>query len=79
MTTVWTVPQVAAALGAPDEAFRAFAHFSGVAWGDKVGLSVAARLAIEWCAAGNGGVGAVGDAVAGLNDAMTTALGNPPG
>ena len=79
MTNVWTVPQVAAALDAPDEAFRAFAHFAGVAWGDKIGLPMATRLAVEWHAAGYGAAGPLGDAVAGLSDAMTTALGAPAG
>lgn len=79
MTAVWTVPQVAAALDAPDEAFRAFSHFAGVAWDGKIDIALATRLAIEWHAAGNGGAGPVGDAVAGLNAAMTTALGSPAG
>lgn len=79
MTDVWTCEQVAAALGAPGEAFIAFAHFSGVRRDDKIDLVRAARLAIEWHAAGNGEAGAIGDAVTGLTGAITTALGTPAG
>jgi|GEM_PF-3319342 len=74
--STWPVPLLAAALGVPDEAFRAFVHLNGMGWDARVDVTQAARLAIAWQdAVGGTATGMVGDGVNALFDAIKTTMG----
>lgn len=74
--STWPVPLLAADLGVPDEAFRAFVHLNGMGWDAQVDVTQAARLAIAWQGAvGGTATGMVGDAVNALFDAIKTTMG----
>ena len=75
-TSTWPVPLLAAALGVPDEAFRAFVHLNGMGWDAQVDVTQAARLAIAWQdAVGGTTTGPIGDAVNALFNAITSTIG----
>ena len=69
-TSLLMPAELAAALGVPDEAFRAFARLRGVAWGARLPAAEAASLALAWVAAGGSAAGAVADAATTLLEAL---------
>ena len=69
--TIWPLPALAAALGVPDEAFRAFARLRGIAWDARLPAVDAAGLALAWIASGDAeAAGPVAEAAAALLDAV---------
>jgi hypothetical protein len=69
-TLFLTPPALAAALGVPDEAFRAFARLRGVAWEVRLPAPEAAGLALAWVATGGSAAGPVAEAARTLLDAL---------
>ena len=69
-TSLLTPPALAAALGVPEEAFRAFARLRGVAWEARLPAAEAASLALAWIAAGGSAAGPVAEAAGALVDAL---------
>ena len=69
-TSLLMPAELAAALGVPDEAFRAFARLRGVAWEARLPTAEAASLALAWVAAGGSAAGAVADAATTLLEAL---------
>jgi hypothetical protein len=63
-------PELASALGVPEEAFRAFARLRGVAWEARLPAADAASLALAWIAAGGSAAGPVAEAAGALVDAL---------
>jgi hypothetical protein len=78
-TSAWPLPTLAAALGVPDEAFRAFAHLNNLAWDARLPLLQCVTLAVAWQdAAGETASGPVADAAGALFAALRTAMGPAP-
>ena len=69
-TSLLMPAELAAALGVPDEAFRAFARLRGVAWEARLPTAEAASLALAWVAAGGSAAGPVAEAAEALLDAL---------
>jgi hypothetical protein len=69
-TLFLTTPALAAALGVPEEAFRAFARLRGVAWEAQLPGAEAASLVLAWVAAGGSAAGPVAEAASTLLDAL---------
>ncbi len=69
-TSLLMPAELAAALGVPDEAFRAFARLRGVAWEARLPAAEAASLALAWIAAGGSAAGPVAEAASTLLDAL---------
>ena len=69
-TSLLMPAELAAALGVPDEAFRAFARLRGVAWEAQLPTAEAASLALAWVAAGGSAAGAVAEAATTLLEAL---------
>jgi hypothetical protein len=69
-TPLLTPAALAAALGVPDEAFRAFARLRGVAWEARLPTAEAASLALAWIAAGGSVAGPVAEAAGALLEAL---------
>ena len=69
-TLFLTPAELAAALGVPDEAFRAFARLRGMAWEARLPAAEAASLALAWIAAGGSAAGPVAEAAGALVDAL---------
>jgi hypothetical protein len=65
-----TPAALAAALGVPEEAFRAFARLRGVAWEARLPAADAASLALAWIATGGSAAGPVAEAAGALLDAL---------
>ena len=72
--THWQPATLAAALGVPDEAFRAFARLRQIPWEEELSPPEAASLALAWVAADRAAChGAIAEAAGALLDAMTEA------
>ena len=69
-TSLLTPPELAVALGVPEEAFRAFARLRGVAWEAQLPAAEAASLALAWLAAGGSAAGPVAEAAGALLEAL---------
>jgi len=69
-TLFLTPAALAAALGVPDEAFRAFARLRGVAWETRLPAAEAASLVLAWVAAGGSAAGPIAEAAGALVDAL---------
>jgi hypothetical protein len=65
-----TPAALAAALGVPEEAFRAFARLRGVAGEARLPAADAASLALAWIATGGSAAGPVAEAAGALLDAL---------
>ncbi len=61
-TPLLTPAALGAALGVPDEAFRAFAPLRGVAWEARLPAAEATSLVLAWVAAGGSAAGLAGAA-----------------
>jgi hypothetical protein len=72
--THWQPATLAAALGVPEEAFRAFARLRQIAWEKELSPPEAASLALAWVAADRTAChGPIADAAGALLDAVTEA------
>ena len=72
--THWQPATLAAALGVPDEAFRAFARLRHIDWQEKLAPMDAAGLALAWVAADRIAChGPIAEAAGALLDAVTEA------
>ena len=72
--THWQPDTLAAALGVPEEAFRAFARLRQIAWEEELSPSAAASLALAWVAADRSAChGPIAEAAGALLDAVTEA------
>jgi hypothetical protein len=72
--THWQPATLAAALGVPDEAFRAFARLRQIAWEKELSPPEAASLALAWVAADRAAChGPIAEAAGALLDAVTEA------
>ena len=69
-TSLLMPAELAAALGVPDEAFRAFARLRGVAWEARLPAAETASLALAWIAAGGSAADPVAEAARTLLDAL---------
>jgi hypothetical protein len=70
--THWQPATLAAALGVPDEAFRAFTRLRQIAWEKELAPSEAASLALAWVAADRAAChGAIAEAAGALLDSVT--------
>lgn len=70
----WQPATLAAALGVPEEAFRAFARLRQIAWEKELSPSEAASLALAWVAADRAAChGAIAEAAGALLDAVSEA------
>jgi hypothetical protein len=70
--THWQPATLAAALGVPEEAFRAFARLRQTAWEEKLSHPEAASLALAWVAADRAAChGVIAEAAGALLDAVT--------
>ena len=70
----WQPATLAAALGVPEEAFRAFARLRQIAWDEELSPSEAASLALAWVAADRAAChGPIAEAAGALLDAVTEA------
>jgi hypothetical protein len=69
-TSLLTPAALAAALGVPEEAFRAFARLRGVPWEARLPGAEAASFALAWIAAGGSAAGPVAEAASTLLDAL---------
>ena len=73
-TQHWQPATLAAALGVPEEAFRAFARLRQIAWEKELSPPEAASLALAWVAADRAAChGAIAEAAGALPDAVTEA------
>ncbi|MGI9129772.1 MAG: hypothetical protein ACR2IG_16315 [Roseomonas sp.] len=73
-TQNWQPARLAAALGVPDEAFRAFARLRQIAWEEELSPSEAASLALAWVAADRAAShGPIAEAAGALLDVVTEA------
>ena len=71
-TRNWQPATLAAALGVPEEAFRAFARLRQIAWEEQLLPSEAASLALAWVAADRAAChGTIAEAAGALLDAVT--------
>ena len=69
--TTWSLPNLAAALAVPDEAFRPFARMRGFAWEAVLPAADAAGLALAGLASGDGNAtGPIADAANALLQAL---------
>ncbi|MFN7307363.1 MAG: hypothetical protein ACK5TQ_12420 [Acetobacteraceae bacterium] len=70
----WQPATLAATLGVPEEAFRAFARLRQIVWEEKLSPSEAASLALAWVAADRAAChGAIAEAAGALLDAVSEA------
>jgi hypothetical protein len=70
--THWQPATLAAALGVPEEAFRAFARLRQIAWEKELSPAEAASLALAWVAADRAAChGAIAEAAGALLDSVT--------
>ncbi len=70
----WQPATLAAALGVPDEAFRAFARLRQIAWEEELAAHDAASLALAWVAVDRAAChGPIAEAAGALLDAVTEA------
>ena len=70
----WQPATLAAALGVPEEAFRAFARLRQIAWEEELSAAEAASLALAWVAADRAAChGPIAEAAGALLDAVTEA------
>ena len=70
----WQPATLAAALGVPEEAFRAFARLRQIAWEKELSSAEAASLALAWVAADRIAChGPIAEAAGALLDAVTEA------
>jgi hypothetical protein len=70
--THWQPATLAAALGVPDEAFRAFARLRQIAWEEELSPPEAASLALAWVAADRAAChGVIAEAAGALLDSVT--------
>jgi hypothetical protein len=68
----WQPATLAAALGVPEEAFRAFAWLRQIAWDEELSPSEAASLALAWVAADRAAChGPIAEAAGALLDSVT--------
>ncbi len=68
---IWQPAALAAALGLPDEAFRAFLRLRGIGWDASLAAGDAAGLALAWLAADRSTAsGPIADAASALLDAL---------
>jgi hypothetical protein len=73
-TQHWQPATLAAALGVPEEAFRAFARLRQIAWEKELSPPEAASLALAWVAADRAAChGVIAEAAGALLDAVTEA------
>lgn len=73
-TQHWQPTTLAAALGVPEEAFRAFARLRQIVWEEELSPPEAASLALAWVAAHRAAChGAIAEAAGALLDAVTEA------
>ncbi len=73
-TQHWQPATLAAALGVPDEAFRAFARLRQIAWEEGLSPPEAASLALAWVVADRAAChGPIAEAAGALLDAVTEA------
>ena len=73
-TQHWQPATLAAALGVPEEAFRAFARLRQIPWEEELSPPEAASLALAWVAADRAAChGAIAEAAGALLDAVTEA------
>ena len=73
-TQHWQPATLAAALGVPEEAFRAFTRLRQITWEKELSPPEAASLALAWVAADSTAChGPIADAAGALLDAMTEA------
>jgi hypothetical protein len=71
-TQHWQPATLAAALGVPEEAFRAFARLRQIAWEEELSPSEAASLALAWVAADRIAChGPIAEAAGALLDSVT--------
>jgi hypothetical protein len=70
--TYWQPATLAAALGVPEEAFRAFARLRQTAWEKELSPPEAASLALAWVAADRAAChGVIAEAAGALLDSVT--------
>lgn len=70
---IWTPAALAAALGVPEEAFRAFVSLRGVFWTSRLTPCLASELTVAWVAADRAsGSGPLAEAAGALLDAMAS-------
>jgi hypothetical protein len=70
--THWQPATLAAALGVPEEAFRAFARLRQIAWEEELSPPEAASLALAWVAADRAAChGVIAEAAGALLDSVT--------
>jgi hypothetical protein len=70
--THWQPATLAAALGVPEEAFRAFARLRQIAWDEELSPPEAASLALAWVAADRAAChGVIAEAAGALLDSVT--------
>ncbi len=71
---LWQPATLAAALGVPDEAFRAFARLRHIDWQESLSPMDAASMALAWVAADRGTCqGTIAEAAIALLDAVSEA------
>jgi hypothetical protein len=69
--THWQPATLAAALGVPEEAFRAFARLRQIAWEKELSAPEAASLALAWVAADRAAChGVIAEAAGALLDSV---------